>query len=672
MKPVPMRAVACGSVLLGLALLVAQGQNGQTDLTTLQIEDLMNVDVTSASKKEQKLSQVPAAIFVITKEDVHRSGADNLPDLLRMVPGMDVAQITPSVWAISTRGFNGQYSNKLLVLIDGRTVYTPIFSGVYWDAQDVPLDSIERIEIICGPGAAIWGANAVNGVINIITKSAREMQRGAATATGGTLEHGSGMVGYGGLIGGRGAYRVFADGFEMGHYLTPDHQNGEDDWHRVHGGFRVDTELSAKDSLTIEGEAVRGNAGERFDSVVSIAPPVNATLDLRNHFSGWSVLARWKRVTSPRSESSLQVYFDRSNRGDGTYGVGLNTFDLDYQNHLNWGQRQDLVWGLGFRTYSDDTATTIRTSFTPADLTTRIYSSFVQDEIAIRPNRLYVTLGTKFEHDYYNGFNWQPTARMAWIPDDGDMFWAAVSGAQASPSRAYTAVRFNYEVLPGPGNLTALVSLFGNPNSKNERLTATEAGYRKQFSTVLSFAASAFFNQYRDLTSEEPGSPVLEANPAPEHLLIPLYIGNGLRGETHGIEMFANVKVANRWTLSPGYTFLTMHLHLDAGSMDITGVPDTQGGSPNQQAQLRSQVNLPRHWQWTTSAYFVGRLASPKIPSYTRLDTNLAWQLSDKISLGLVGQNLLKNLHQEYSGPDLTVLPSLVRRSAYGRLAWRF
>jgi iron complex outermembrane receptor protein len=350
----------------------------------------------------------------------------------------------------------------------------------------------------------------------------------------------------------------------------------------------------------------------------------------------------------------------------------LNTFDLDYQNHLNWGQRQDLVWGLGFRTYSDDTATTTRTSFTPADLTTRIYSSFVQDEIAIRPNRLYVTLGTKFEHEYYNGFNWQPTARMAWIPDDGDMFWAAVSGAQASPSRAYTAIRFNYEVLPGPDNLTALVSLFGNPNSKNERLTATEAGYRKQFSTVLSFAASAFFNQYRDLISEEPGSPVLEANPTPEHLLIPFYIGNGLRGETHGIEMFANVKVANRWTLSPGYTFLTMHLHLDAGSMDITGIPETQGASPNQQAQLRSQVNLPRHWQWTTSAYFVGRLASPKIPSYTRLDTNLAWQLSDKISLGLVGQNLLKNLHQEYAGPDLTVLPSLVRRSAYGRLTWRF
>jgi iron complex outermembrane receptor protein len=672
MKPVLMRAVACELVLFALVLLAAQAQSAPTDLTNLQIEDLMNVDVTSASKKEQKLSQVPAAIFVITKEDIHRSGANNIPDLLRMVPGMDVAQVTPSVWAISARGFNGQYSSTLLLLIDGRSVYTPVFSGVYWDAQDVPLDSIERIEIIRGPGAAIWGANAVNGVINIITKSARDMRGGMATATGGTLEHGSGMVGYGGPIGGSAAYRVFAHGFEMGPFLTPDHQSAKNDWHRFHGGFRVDTEFSAKDSLTIEGEAVRGNAGEMLTSVVSISPPVNATLDLRDLFSGWSVLGRWTRVMSRRSESSLQVYFDRSNRGDGTYAIGLNTLDLDFQHHMNWGGRQDLVWGLEFRTNSDHIAPTLRVSLSPADLTTRIFSALVQDEIAIRPDRLYVNLGTKFEHEYYNGFNLQPTARITWTPDDGDMFWAAISGAQSTPSQGAASIRFNYDVFPGPDNLPALISLFGNPKSKNERLTAIEAGYRKQLSTVLSFDAAAFFNQYRDLISEEPGSPVLEANPPPEHLLIPIYLSNQLHGETHGIEMFANVKLASRWTLSPGYAFLTMHLHPGAGSMDVTTGPQTEGDSPNQQAQLRSQVNLPRHWQWTTSAYFVGRLTAPKIPSYTRLDTNLAWQLSDKISLGLVGQNLLKNLHQEYSGPDLTVLPSLVRRSAYARLTWRF
>jgi iron complex outermembrane recepter protein len=667
-----MRAVACGLAWAGLALLATHAQNAQPDLTALQIEDLMNVDVTSASKKQQKLSKVPAAVFVISKEDIHRSGATDIPDLLRMVPGLDVAQVNPGVWAISARGFNGQYASTLLVLIDGRSVYTPTFSGVYWDAQDVPLDSIERIEIIRGPGAAIWGANAVNGVINIITSNALETQNGIATATGGTLEHGSGMMRYGGLIGSHGAYRVFADSFQMGHFLTPDHQDAEDNWYRFHGGFRVDTNISATDSLTVEGEGVRGNEGERTTTIVSLLPPVNATLDLRDRFSGWDVLARWKRTASSGSESSLQIYFDRSNRGDTTYGLGLNTLDFDFQHQQAWGRRQDLVWGLGYRVSSDHTAITFRSQFTPQDLTTQIFSAFVQDEIAIRPDRLYVTLGTKVEHAHYNGFNLQPTARVTWTPDSRNMLWADVSGAQATPSRDFTSIRFNYAVYPGPGNLPVLLSLIGNPNQKNESLIATEAGFRKQISDKISFDSTIFFNRYHDIVSEEPGSPILETNPPPVHLLEPIYLANLLYGETHGIEMFANLKLADRWTISPGYAFLTMHLHRDANSMDVTTGPETEGGLPSQQAQLRSNVNLAWHWQWTTSAYFVGRLPAPGIPSYTRLDTNLAWQLSDKISLVLAGQNLMRDLHQEYSGPDLTRLPSLVPRSAYARLTWRF
>ena len=303
MKPFLMRALACELVLMVLPMLAAQAQNAPPDLTALKIEDLMNVDVTSAAKKEQKLSQVPGALFVITTEDIRRSGATNIPDLLRMVPGLEVAQINPSTWAISARGFNGEYSDKLLVLIDGRTVYTPIFSGVFWDAQDVPLDSIARIEVIRGPGATVWGANAVNGVISIITKSARDTQRGMVTAHGGTLEHIGGMIRYGGPLGSRGAYRVFTDGFEMGHFLTPEHQNGEDDWYIFHGGFRADAQVSARDSLTLEGEAIRGNAGEMTNSIVSLQPPLNAILDLRDRFSGWSVLGRWKRAFSPGSET---------------------------------------------------------------------------------------------------------------------------------------------------------------------------------------------------------------------------------------------------------------------------------------------------------------------------------------------------------------------------------
>ena len=672
MKLTLMRAVACELACAGLAILATQAQNQQPDLTTLQIEDLMNVDVTSASKKEQKLSKVPAAIFVITKEDIRRSGATGIPDLLRMVPGLDVAQVNPGVWAISARGFNGQYSNTLLVLIDGRTVFTPTFSGVFWDAQDVPLEQIERIEIIRGPGAAIWGANAANGVINITTSSALETQNGVAAVTAGSLEHGSGMVRYGGLIGSHGAYRVFADSFQMGHFLTPDHQNAEDDWYRFHGGFRVDTNISARDSLTIEGEAIGGNEGERATTVVSLLPPVNATVNLRDRFSGGDILARWKRTNASGSESSLQIYFDRSNRGDTTYGIGLNTLDFNFQRQQTWGSRQEFVWGLDYRVNSDHTAMTNRIWFTPQDLTTQIFSAFVQDQIAILPDRLYVTLGTKAEHEYYNGFNLQPTARVTWTPDNRSMLWADISGARVTPSRVDTSIRFNYAVYPGPDNLPVLVSLLGNFNLDNESLTATEAGFRKQVSDKISFDSTIFFNRYHDLVSEEPGSPTLETSPPPAHLLEPLSLANGVYGETHGIEMFANVKLADRWTISPGYAFLTMHLHRDAGSMDMTTVPQTEGGFPSQQAQLRSNVNLAWHWQWTTSVYFVGRLPAPGIPSYTRLDTNLAWQPSEKISLVLAGQDLVRDLHQEYSGPDLTRLPSLVPRSAYARLTWRF
>jgi iron complex outermembrane recepter protein len=672
MKLTLMQTVACELAWAGLTLLAAQAQKAQPDLTALQIEDLMNVDVTSASKKEQKLSKVPAAIFVITKEDIRRSGATDIPDLLRMVPGLDVAQVNPGVWAISARGFNGQYATTLLVLIDGRTVYTPIFSGVYWDAQDVPLESIERIEIIRGPGAAIWGANAVNGVINVTTSSARDTQNGIAAVTAGTLEHGSGMLRYGGSIGNYGAYRVFADSFQAGHFLTPDHQNAEDDWYRFHGGFRVDTNLSTRDSLTIEGEAIRGNEGEWATTFVSLLPPSNATVNLRDRFSGWDVLARWKRTNASGSESSLQIYFDRSNRGDSTYGLGLNTLDLDFQHQQAWGSRQDLVWGLGYRVSSDHTAITNRFSFTPQDLTTQIFSAFVQDQIAVLPDRLYLTLGTRAEHEYYNGFNLQPTARVTWTPDSRSMLWAAVSGAQGTPSRANTSIRYNYGAYPGPDNLAVLVSLFGNFQLLNTSLTATEAGLRTQVSDKISFDSTIFFNHYHHLVSEVYAPPVLETSPLPAHLLEPIYLANQVYGETHGIELFASLKLADRWTISPGYAFLTMHLHRDADSNDTNTVPQTEGGFPGQQAQLRSNVNLAWHWQWTTSVYFVGRLPAAGIPSYTRLDTNLAWQPSEKIALVFGGQDLARDLHQEYSGPDLTVLPSLVPRSAYARLTWHF
>jgi iron complex outermembrane receptor protein len=651
----------------------AQGKPG--DLTQKSLEDLMNIGVTSVSKKEQKTSQVAAAIFVISQEEIQRSGALNIPDLLRMVPGLEVAQIDAGKWAISARGFNGQYSDDLLVLIDGRTVYNSEFAGVLWDSQNLPLESIERIEVIRGPGAAVWGSNAVNGVINIITKSANDTQGGFVTAGGGNTGQGPDSFRYGGKARSLGVYRVYAEGFHINSLPALSGGNGQDDWRLVHGGYRTDTAISVKDTLSTEGEVYQGNAGEIATTIASLAPPVNATLAMRDRYFGWNQLARWNRTISPHSETSLQVYFDRTKRGDPTYSIGLNTFDIDFQHHISWGMRQDVVWGLGYRVSSDDVSTTQRISATPQKSLSQLYSSFAQEEIAICPDSLHLTVGARLEHNIYTGFNFETSARLAWTPSSKNMLWSAVSGADRTPARFDTTIRVNYAAYPGSvqtGYLPVLVSLFGDPNYKNERLTAFEAGYRNAWTSRLSVDLTAFYDHYRNLETVEPQAASVEINPAPTHLLISSAFGNGLYGETHGIEVFANWKPLGNWTLSPGYAFYVAHLHTTVDSLDTSTVLGTQGGSPDHQAQLRSSVSLSPKLQWDASAYFVNRLPAQSIPSYTRLDSSLIWRTGEHASISLVGQNLLKKSHPEYAGPDSSVQSSLMKRSAYARISWSF
>jgi iron complex outermembrane receptor protein len=635
----------------------------------------MNIDVTSVSKKAQKTSETAAAVFVISAEDIRRSGALNIPDLLRMVPGLDVAQIDGSQWAISARGFNGQYSNKLLVLIDGRTVYTPVFVGVFWDSQNVPLESIERIEVIRGPGAAVWGSNAVNGVINIITKSAVETQGGTVDAGAGNAIIGPEAIRYGGKAHGLGAYRVYVEGFHAGSLPTPAGLDGQDDWRLIRGGFRTDSSLSAKDSLTTEGDVTNGDAGELATVPVSLQPPVTATVALRNRYWDWNLLARWKRTISPRSETSLQIYFDRTTRGDTTYRIDPNTFDIDFQHHVAWGTRQDIVWGLGYRLSADGTSPVLRISFTPQNRITHLFSIYAQDEITILPDRLRLSVGARLEHNGYTGFDLEPSARLAWSLNSKNMVWSAVSGAVRTPARSDRDIRLNYYSLPGSiatGYLPILVSFFGNPNAKNERLTAFEAGYRNNWTSSFSLDMTIFYNRYRDLESVEPGATAVEMNPSPPHLLIPSTFGNNLYGETHGIELFANWKVASHLTLSPGYAFISMHLHTIASSLDTSSAAGMEGGTPDHQAQLRSSVSLPKNLQWNASAYFVNRLPAQSVPAYTRLDTGLTWRTGEHISISAVGQNLFSDHHLEYSGPNASVQPGLMRRSAYAKIAWSF
>ena len=661
--------------ILGLSLMIAipaGAQQKPVDLSSASIEDLMNVEVTSVSRREQKLSHTASAVYVITAEDIRQSGATNIPDLLRMVPGVQVAQINSGAWAITIRGFNGQYSIDLLVLVDGRTVYSPVFAGVFWNTENVPLENIERIEVIRGPGATVWGANAVNGVINIITKGSSETQGAMVAATAGTYDEGLGFVRYGGKLGADTTFRANLSDLNRGPFPSLSGANGHDSWHAFAGGLRVDSKPSAQDTLTLEGDVTTGSAGELVDAPVSLVPPENATLALRDRFSEWDVLSKWQHAFSPTSQTSLQVYFDRSSRGDSTYGFGLNTFDIDFQHHLLWGDRQDLVWGAGYRVSSDSTAAGFRVSFTPSHQKLQLFGSFVQDEIAIIRNRLYVTAGAKFEHNTYTGFGVQPSIRADWVIDSKSSAWVALSRALRTPSRVNEGIRMNYAALPSSSGVPALVSLLGNPNYGNEELRATEAGYRRQFGARLSFDAAAFFHQYNHMVTVEPLAPFLETDPAPPHIVVPAHFENLLYGETHGVEGYANWKPVGWWTLSPGYAYFTVHMHTRSGSLDRSTAPGTDGGSPNHEAQLGSSIRLRRSVEWNASAYFVGSLPAQLVPSYTRVDSNLTWRANERFSIGLAGQNLLRDHHLEYNGPNSSLLSSQIKRSAYVELAWQF
>jgi iron complex outermembrane receptor protein len=657
-------------VLVGLLLAVpAWPQNSPkpADLSGKSIEDLMNIEVTSASKKAQKLSQVAAAIFVITQEDIRRSGATNIPDLLRMVPGLDVAQMNANTWAISARGFNLQFADKLLVLIDGRAVYTPLFGGVYWDAQDVPPEDIDRIEVIRGPGGTVWGANAVNGVINIITKNSADTLGGLATAGGGSQEQGFGTVQYGGKIGDATTYRVFTKDLNDNHFPDLDGQDGGDNWHLLHGGFRVDTSLSRKDSLTTQGDLYTGDEGGTIVHS-TFFPPENVEVHNISELSGGNILSRWNHAFSSRSDTTFQFYFDNYSRSGPVVGEVRNTVDFDFQHHLLWGARQDLIWGLGYRHSQDRTVGTIDGAFVPADWSGSLFDSFVQDQITLRPNRVFLYLGAKLENAYFSGFDLQPSVRLVWTPSNRQTLWAAVSRSTRTPSRRDVGLNAALAALPGPSE----VVLLGNSNFKSEHVLAYELGYRAQPSERLSIDVAAFVNVYDHLESVEVLPPFFDPNSVPPLTFFPHAFANKLHGTTQGIEVSLNWKVTGRWTLNPGYSFLNMNLDTDVGSLDTTSEENTEDSSPAHQAQLRSRLQLFRNLTWDSSAYFVSSLPAQSVPSYTRLDEQLTWRPAERWEFSLVGQNLLADHHLEFNDYLQSVNSTQVKRSAYAKITWHF
>jgi iron complex outermembrane recepter protein len=646
----------------------AWGQSSTKDLANASLEDLMNIQVTSVSKQEEKVSRTAAAIFVITAEDIRRSGATNIPDLLRMVPGLEVAQINANTWAISARGFNGRFSNDLLVMVDGRSVYTPSFGGVFWDVIDMPLEDIERIEVIRGPGGSVWGVNAVNGVVNIITKTAGETKGTMVEAGGGNLDEGFATLQYGGSLGAKTDYRIYGKYFDDDHLPGLTSPDGGDGWHVARGGFRVDTKFSASNSVTVQGDLYNGEEGQEQPYLASVTSPLQL-IPTEVDLSGGFVQGIWNHTFSARSDTTLQISYQQYKRDDIVL-EDRHTWDIDFQNHFLWGGRQNIVWGVDFRNSSDVSSGSLAASLNPPNLATHLFSSFAQDEVAIVPDRLYVTVGTKIEHDYYTGFSLMPSASVVWTPNGSQTLWAAVSRAVRTPSAIDASVRYNFGGFTGAGGTPTLASFFGNPNVKNEDLIAYEAGYRTALGNRVSIDLAGYYNSYANQETVEPMTPFVEDAPAPAHLVLPETYENLMFGETQGLEIFGDVKLTNHWTVSPGYALEQIHMHLEPGSEDTTSVEQAQGSSPEHSAQLRSHVILPRNLSWDTSIYFVDRIVNPMVPSYTRLDTGISWRLREKATLSLVGQNLLKDERVEYEDVDQSTATTLIKRSVYAKLTW--
>lgn len=623
-----------------LATVVASAARAQSvdDLRHMSVSELANLDVSSMSKTTESLADAPGAIFVITHDDIVRSGATSLAEILRLAPNLQVAQTAAGRHVVTARGFSGNanaqsFSNKLLVLIDGRSVYTPLFSGVYWDMQDVLLQDVDRIEVISGPGATLWGANAVNGVINVITRKSGATQGGLVQVQAGDLGRGLALR-YGGRIGEDLAYRIYAKSFVGEDTVTSAGDKAHDQWSKPQAGFRLDWTPSADDALTLQGDGYEGSEAQ------------GGAMD--EQISGRNLLLRWNRSGESGSDLQVQAYYDRTRRetrGNGSFT--LDTYDLDLQHSFRLGARSQIVWGGGYRIsrYRIESAGGLQ--FQPPSRTLDLTNLFVQDSISIT-DATRLTLGLKLEDDPYSGLSALPSVRLSWKPAETAMLWAAVSRAIRSPTP------FDRDVVEKVGAVTFLT---GDPDFKPETLTAYEAGLRLSPSSRASISVSAFYDDYGDLRSIEP---------APGGF-IPLRWGNEMRGHTQGLEAWGDYRATPWWRLSAAVTLLDKHLSFSPRGSGLLGVSQA-GDDPKVQASLKSSMNLGPDVTLDAHLRHVGALPAPRVPAYTELNARLGWHVTDKVQLSLTGYNLLHEQHQEFPAPQANAVP----RRFLIDLQWRF
>ena len=618
------------------------------DFGELEFEQLAKIKITSVSKKEESLSRAAAAIHVITQEDIRRSGATSLPEVLRQAPGLQVARIDARRWAVSARGFNGEFANKLLVMVDGRTVYTPLFSGVQWRLVDPVLEDIERIEVVRGPGATVWGANAVNGVINIITKSAQDTQGGLFTAGGGSEDTAFGVVRYGLKLNDDAFLRVYAKGGQGDDSRLAGGGASVDAWQSGLGGFRLDWNPTGADTVMVQGEFYAGSS-DQFSSVAFPYDPA------RSH--GGHALARWTRELADDSRMSLQFFYNRNAVDSEGFKEDRDQYDLEFQHQFALGTRNNLVWGGGYRLNLDRIlpGRLGTVAFLPAEDELHQFNSFLQDTLTLVPDRLIFTPGVKLEMHEFTGLEVQPGARLAWTPHEHHTVWASVARAVRTPSRAD-------EALFAP----AAAPFFSLPNSAlpSERLTAYELGYRTQPHPLLSLDTTLFYNDYDRLRANE--RPFL---PVP----IPTVRGSGLRGETYGVETIAAWQALDCWRLTASYTYLNIQLHLAPGSTAAAaGAVAPERQSPRHEVALRSRLDVTRNVEFDASYRFVDSLPALGIAAYHSMDLRLAWRPRQNLEISLVGQNLLNNAQPEFLTGFVAATPKEIERSIYAKVTWRF
>lgn len=644
-----------------------QPQNGQ--LKTLSLEQLGNVEVTAMSKAPEQVWQTAAAVYVITRDDIRRSGATTIPEALRLAPGVEVARISSNKWSIGIRGFGSRLSRSVLVLIDGRSVYTTLLAGTYWEVQDTVMEDIERIEVIRGPGGTVWGPNAVNGVINIITKKTADTHGALVSAGGGNLEQGFLSTRYGGGNNRGFDYRVYAKGFNRGSEYHVD-SDRNDRWGAAQGGFRLDWVKNQRDSFTVQGDIYDERAGESV-TLVNYAPPFKQIADGFAYLSGGNILGRWTRAFREGDDIQLQAYYDRTNRHEPNFGDIRDTFDIDFLQRFHVGSRNHFSWGLGGRaSHGHEVATTTGLFFQPINRTDQLFTAFLQDDIALIPKRLTLEIGTKIVHTNYTVAELEPSGRLLWTPSDTQTVWLAVTRAVRTPSdgeRDFFLTGFINTTTDG----TPFFARFdANPNFKSEKLDGYEFGYRRLFGKSIYLDIAGFYNQYYDLFSEEiTGAPFVEDNPAPTHILLPAQFRNGLVGSTAGGEIAPEWRPTSFWRLRGSYSFLQMVLKKSPGSLDVGISPIVAGSSPEHQLLLQSSFDLPKRLSADLSYRFISALPGLAVPGYSTGSVRLAWSFGRHWEVSVVGDNLLQPHHLEFpSDPAPSVA---IKRSGYAKLVWR-